>query len=121
MNNEKHIKVNCTWGEVEYIITDKPLFTQACHCKNCKKSTGSSFVIHTMIFEKDLIVNGNVSSAELPTGSGKGYRAYFCVICGVYLYCKYEVAKGRVAIRSATLEYPLLLRPIFLLKTKIPG
>ena len=120
MNNEKHIKGNCACGEVEYIITDKPLFTQACHCKNCKKSTGSSFVIHTMIFEKDLIVNGNVSSAELPTGSGKGYRAYFCVICGVYLYCKYEVAKGRVAIRSATLEYPLTPQAHIFVKDKDP-
>ena len=104
MNDKDNLKGCCACGKVNYTITDKPLFTQACHCKDCKKSTGSSFVIHTMVFQDDLIVDGEVSSTELPTGSGKGYRAYFCVNCGVYLYCKYNVSPGRVAIRTATLN-----------------
>ena len=106
MNDSKKLFGSCACGDVEYFINDNPLFTQACHCKDCKKSTGSSFVIHTMIFEDDLVVKGKVSSTELPTGSGKGYRAFFCINCGVYLYCIYNVAKGRVAIRSSTLKIP---------------
>lgn len=108
MNDKDNLKGCCACGKVNYTITDKPLFTQACHCKDCKKSTGSSFVIHTMVFEDDLIIDGEVSSTELPTGSGKGYRAYFCVNCGVYLYCKYNVSPGRVAIRTATLNNPIV-------------
>ena len=108
MNDKDNLKGCCACGKVNYTITDKPLFTQACHCKDCKKSTGSSFVIHTMVFQDDLIVDGEVSSTELPTGSGKGYRAYFCVYCGVYLYCKYNVSPGRVAIRTATLNNPIV-------------
>ena len=99
MNDLQKLFGSCACGNVTYIIKDKPLFTQACHCKNCKKSTGSSFVIHTMIFEHDLILKGDISSTKLQTGSGKGYRAYFCDKCGVYLYCKYNVAKVRLAIR----------------------
>ena len=76
----------CACGSVNYKIKDKPLFTQACHCNNCKISTGSSFVIHTMIFEDDFELNGNVESTLLPTGSGKGYRAYFCNNCGIYTH-----------------------------------
>ena len=38
------------------------------------------------------IINGEVSSAELPTGSGAGYRPYFCKNCGVYIYCKYNIS-----------------------------
>ena len=108
MKDKDNLKGCCACGKVNYTITDKPLFTQACHCKDCKKSTGSSFVIHTMVFEDDLIIDGEVSSTELPTGSGKGYRAYFCVNCGVYLYCKYNVSPGRVAIRTATLNNPIV-------------
>jgi len=115
-----NLKGKCSCGEVEYIIKDKPLFTQACHCQNCKISTGSSFVIHTMIFEDDLVISGEVSSTELPTGSGKGYRAYFCVKCGVYLFCKYNVAKGRIAIRSNTLENPLEPQAHIFIKDKDP-
>ena len=115
-----NLKGKCACGEVNYVITDKPLFTQACHCKNCKISTGSSYVIHTMIFEDDLIVEGKVSSTELPTGSGKGYRAFFCVNCGVYLYCKYKIASGRLAIRTSTLEKPITPQAHIFVKDKDP-
>ena len=116
----ENLKGSCACGKVNYIITDKPLFTQACHCRDCKKSTGSSFVIHTMIFEKDLKINGKVSSTELPTGSGKGYRAYFCINCGVYLYCRYNVASGRFAIRTATLDNVIEPQAHIFIKDKDP-
>ena len=115
-----NLKGKCACGDVHYIISDKPLFTQACHCKNCKISTGSSFVIHTMIFEDDFIINGNLSSTELPTGSGKGYRAYFCVKCGVYIYCKYNVAVGRLAVRTSTLDIPITPQAHIFVKDKDP-
>ena len=85
MNEKYNLKGGCTCGKVKYSINEKPLFTQACHCVDCKISTGSSYVIHTTILENSLSIDGKVSSTVLPTGSGKGYRAYFCVECGVYL------------------------------------
>ena len=117
------LKGNCACGKVKYKITDKPLITQACHCKNCKISTGSSFVIHTMVFDDDFSVIGEVASTELPTGSGKGYRAYFCVNCGVYIYCQYNVSKGkggRIAVRTATLENPITPEVHIFVKDKDP-
>ena len=115
-----NLKGKCACGEVNYVITDKPLFTQACHCKNCKISTGSSFVIHTMIFEDDFLIAGKISSTDLDTGSGKGYRAYFCIKCGVYLYCKYKIASGRLAIRTSTLEKPITPQAHIFVKDKDP-
>ena len=115
-----NIKGKCACGLVKYQIKDKPLFTQACHCKNCKISTGSSYVIHTMIFEEDLVVNGKISATKLPTGSGKGYYAYFCDECGVYIYCKYNVANGRLAIRTATLDNPIIPQAHIFVKDKDP-
>ena len=123
MNNKKNLKGSCGCQKVKYIITDKPLFTQACHCKDCKKSTGSSFVIHTMVFKDDLILRGNVSSTELPTGSGAGYRAYFCSNCGVYLFCQYNISKGkggRLAVRTSTLNDPLTPEAHIFVKDKDP-
>ena len=120
MTSKQNLKGSCACGKVEITIADKLLFTQACHCKDCKKSTGSSFVIHTMVFEDDLIVEGKVSSTELPTGSGKGYRAFFCINCGVYLYCKYNVSPGRVAVRTATLNNPITPQAHIYVKDKDP-
>lgn len=114
------LRGGCACGEVKYEINAAPLFTQACHCKNCKISTGSSFVIHTMIFEDDFSVQGEIDSCELPTGSGKGYKVYFCKNCGVYLYCKYNVAKSRLAIRTATLDQPITPQAHIFVKDKDP-
>ena len=100
MSKKNEIKGNCACGNVKYKVEGKPLFTQACHCKNCKISTGSSFVIHTMIMEEDFKISGDVASINLPTGSGKGYHAYFCIICGVYVFCRYGISKGRIALRT---------------------
>ena len=56
-------KGSCDCGQVNYSIADKPIFTQACHCKDCKKSTGSSFVVHSTVHEDDLTINGEVDVA----------------------------------------------------------
>ena len=115
-----NLKGSCGCENVKYTIKDKPLFTQACHCKDCKKSTGSSFVIHTMVLEKDLEVKGDVASIELPTGSGKGVNTYFCIICGVYVFCRYNISAGRVAIRSQTLENSIQPQAHIFVKDKDP-
>ncbi len=65
-------------------------------------------------------ITGEVSSTNLPTGSGKGYKAYFCVVCGVYLYCQYNVSKGRVAVRAATLDEPIEPQAHIFVKDKDP-
>ena len=120
MNKKNILNGSCGCGNVKYKIDDKPLFTQACHCNDCKKSTGSSFVIHTMVLENDLKISGDIASIELPTGSGKGVNAYFCIICGVYVFCKYNISKGRVAIRTQTLEKTIEPQAHIFVKDKDP-
>ena len=111
---------SCSCGNVKYKIINEPLFTQACHCKDCKKSTGSSFVIHTMVLPYEFQSSGDVASTELPTGSGKGVNAYFCKICGVYVFCKYNVSEGRIAVRTKTLENPIEPQAHIFVKDKDP-
>ena len=36
MKKNYELKGSCTCGNVKYKVEGKPLFTQACHCKNCK-------------------------------------------------------------------------------------
>ena len=37
MKNFNNLKGSCGCKKVNYEIKDKPLITQACHCKDCKK------------------------------------------------------------------------------------
>ena len=59
----KSLEGGCICGQVRYKLTEKPLFTQACHCKDCKILTGSSYVINSSVLENTLLVEGNVSSS----------------------------------------------------------
>ena len=104
MQNNQSLAGGCICGQVKYQITDKPLFTQACHCKDCKVLTGSSYVVNSSILENTLIVEGEVSSTELKAGSGASYKTYFCTKCGNYVYADYDSGVGRLTVRTKTLD-----------------
>ena len=106
MSNDLKFTGSCCCGEIRYSIKDLPLFTHACHCNDCKKSTGSAFVIHSTTLEDCFEIKGNLEATTLPTGSGAGYKPFFCKKCGTYIYCKYDMAPGRVIIRTSTFDKP---------------
>ena len=106
MKNNQSLTGGCICGQVKYQITEKPLFTQACHCNDCKFLTGSSYVVNSSVLENTLIVEGEVSSTELKAGSGASCKTYFCNKCGAYVYADYDSAVKRLTLRTKTLDNP---------------
>lgn len=105
MSNKVELKGKCLCGTVKYKLSEKPLFTQACHCKDCKVLTGSSYVINSSVVENTLSIEGEISSTiKLQAGSGKYVQMFFCNKCGSYIYTDYESAIGRLNVRTKTLE-----------------
>ena len=102
----------CACGRIRYKIKDKPLFTQACHCTDCQRTTGSAFVVHLIVAEGDFEIEGETRSATVPTGSGAGCDLHFCAKCGVYIWCRYLYHKVPVlAVRGGTLDDTNAVRP----------
>ena len=106
MKNDEKLKGECICGQVKYYLNEKPLFTQACHCKDCKVLTGSSYVVNSSVLENTLIVEGEVSSTERKAGSGASCKTYFCIKCGTYIYADYDSAVRRLTVRTKTLDNP---------------
>ena len=101
----KSLEGRCICGQVKYKLTEKPLFTQACHCKDCKILTGSSYVVNSSILENTLIIEGEIfPSVELKGGSGAPCKVYYCGKCGTYIYTDYSSAVGRLNVRTKTLD-----------------
>ena len=65
MDKDISYEGSCSCGAVKYFINDYPLFTHACHCKDCKKSTGSAFVIHTIILESSFFIKGDMRGQQI--------------------------------------------------------
>ena len=102
----------CGCGAVHYEITGEPLFTHACHCTDCQRTTGSAFVVHTVIAEDDLTLNGETRMAVLPSGSGAGCELHACATCAVYIWARYRYHQVPViAVRSGTLDDPAAFPP----------
>ena len=105
MYKKIELKGKCLCGAVKYKLSENPLFTQVCHCKDCKVLTGASYVINSSVIDNTLCIEGKVSSSiKLQGGSGKSVKMFYCDKCGVYIYTDYESAIGRLNIRTKTLE-----------------
>lgn len=72
----------CACGAVTYDLAAPPLFVHACHCLDCKRSSGSAFLLTTIILERDFaVVRG-----ELEIASPKpGRTERVCAACRQYL------------------------------------
>lgn len=102
----------CSCGEVTYEITDAPLFTQACHCTDCQRTTGSAFVVHAVLAEKDFAITGETRASQLSTGSGAGREHHFCPTCGTPIWVRYLYHQVPViALRTGTLDDASQLPP----------
>ena len=102
----------CACGRVRYRINGEPMLIHACHCTDCQRTTGSAFVIHSVIARNELKIGGETQVATLPTGSGAGCDMHFCATCGTYIWCRYLYHQVAViAIRAGTLDNPNQVRP----------
>ncbi len=113
----------CSCGAVTYHVTEDPLFTQACHCLDCQRSTGSGFVVHTILPRSALQVQGETTASDIPSGSGAGAEINACASCNTYIWIRYKYHQVPViALRAGTLDDPTAVSPgahIFV-KRKLP-
>ena len=102
----------CACGNVRYEIQGEPLVTQACHCRDCQRATGSAFVIHIVVCEEDFRITGETHMGLGPTGSGTGCELHSCASCGVLIWVRYKYHKVPViAVRAGTLKDPGAVTP----------
>jgi hypothetical protein len=99
---------HCTCGAVRYRMTERPLFTHACHCTWCQRETGTAFALNAMIeTDRVQLLLGNVEEIDTPSASGRGQVIARCPACKVALWSHYAGAGRKLAfVRVGTLERP---------------
>ncbi len=90
----------CLCGAVRYEVRGPLRSVVACHCTQCRKTSGH-FVCATQCREDDLVVVENRGLAWFQS-SAKARRG-FCRICGGNLFWKPEEG-GNVSIMAGTLD-----------------
>jgi len=90
----------CLCGEISYSVDVEPVFTGNCHCKDCQRSSGSSFIPAMVFPEKDIVISGEVKYFESQADSGDIPQERFLpelwlsVVCPAQQYARNAGYKG---------------------------
>lgn len=102
---------SCLCGAVQYRVAGEFGALVLCHCRSCRKASGSAFAANAPVpaaaFE---IVAGAGDVREYESSPGK--RRAFCSHCGSPLYARLDAAPDTVRIRVGTLDTPFVQRPV---------
>ncbi|MGO4436790.1 GFA family protein [Rhizobium sp. RAF56] len=90
--SSRHRVGGCLCGGVRYRLEGQPLRVGLCHCADCRKSSGSSFVTFAVWPRDSFDFTG-----EITTFAGRS----FCPRCGSRLFCLRE---DEAEIRVGTLD-----------------
>ena len=104
MTANSDIKGGCACGEITYESTAKPLAMFNCHCLDCQRASGGTFVSVALFKEKDInLLSGTPKFHRVIGDSGRWTDRGFCPECGTPLFAKGEVAPGLVTIKPGSL------------------
>ena len=102
------MKGNCSCGNVQFELTDKPMFVHCCHCRMCQRQSGAAFALNALI-EVDKVHHhsGNLETIELPSDKPQGQKVSRCPDCKTALWSQYPGSGPKFYyVRVGTLENP---------------
>jgi len=101
----------CACGRVRYRLTDEPLFTHCCHCRNCQRQTGSAFVVNVLIeADRVAILSGSPQPVDAPRDDASTQRIYRCPNWQVAVFSEYGWPEVWF-VRGGTLDEPSSVSP----------
>jgi hypothetical protein len=101
-----HTTGQCFCGAVEFELTAEPMFTHACHCRDCQIQTGGPFAINAIIEAEHVKQTKGPALARftMPAESGRPHDIYRCPQCATALWSDYGRREVMLFVRVATLK-----------------
>jgi hypothetical protein len=97
------MKGSCLCGGVQYQIHNALGPIIYCHCRRCRKSSGSAFVTSTEINRSDFeVLQGQELIKNYPNPGA--VDRFFCSHCGSQLYSQRAATPEKMRVRLGTLD-----------------
>ena len=91
----------CVCEELRYRLLVPPLFTQACHCLECQRESGTAFTMATIVMREDLVITqGTTLEKQMSPRS----TAHACGNCGTLIYVASTRFPTTFRLRPGTLD-----------------
>ena len=102
----------CLCGNVRYEYDGEVGPASYCHCEDCRRCTGSAFVI-SVRFERAgfRVESGTVKGYTKRGESGNELTRHFCADCGSPLFTSAPKHPDHVYVKAGTLDDPSLVSP----------
>ncbi|KAF3401671.1 hypothetical protein F1880_010026 [Penicillium rolfsii] len=108
MSNQPAISGSCLCQQVRYEVTGDPQVRLLCHCDNCRKVTGSSFMANAVYQKNQLrLVSGEETLKtyqDSNNSSGNVLSRVFCSNCSSSLFITNSLNEGMLVITSGTMN-----------------
>ena len=101
----------CLCNKVSYSCNAEPTAIFNCHCKDCRKATGSVFGTNLFFSENNVEINGKLSSFKHISDSGSTMTKFFCPSCGSLMFGKNSSKENTISIRAGTVDQINKIKP----------
>ena len=98
----------CLCGALRFEARGKPLWVAHCHCRSCRRNTGSAFATFVGYGETQFRV---IEGALHTYASSPGVARSFCGTCGTPLSYAAERHPGEIHLYVSTLDRPEVFEP----------
>jgi len=96
----------CLCGAVRWRLDQRPLAVNACHCMDCKKSTGATNVLMLLAKSEDFSSTGETQTYRKKADSGRELDIHRCAKCGTRMFHRNMASQALVFITAGTLDDP---------------
>lgn len=95
----------CQCGAVRYQCTAEPLALFVCHCRECRKQSGSAFGMSLQVPRDSLtVISGQPKFWSRSSDSGRRLNCAFCENCGTRVWHEPEEPTGTATIKAGSLD-----------------
>ncbi len=101
---------SCLCGQVRYEIRGTPSDMYHCHCRMCRKATGTAFATNMHVASDDFVIVDGHEHVK-PYRSSPDELRHFCSNCGSPVYSEAEHRRGILSIRCGLLDDDPGIRP----------
>lgn len=97
---------SCLCGAVRWRLDERPLAVNACHCMDCKKTTGATNVVMLIANNQAFSWTGKTDTYRKKADSGREMDIHRCATCGCRMFHHNLASKALVFITAGTLDDP---------------
>jgi hypothetical protein len=102
---------SCLCGTVTYEIDGEIGNGYFCHCKRCRKASGSAYAANALISPHQFRILTGQASLKAYHHQESGLTRRFCAECGSPIVSE-RTEPARMSVRLGTLDTPLSKKPI---------